>query len=73
MNARHARMGCTPLFVLLADEAQAMEMWAFLLEHGADPNIRHPEDRLTAEEGLRRHGQIDRADVLHHEACCGPH
>ncbi len=67
VNARHGRIGCTPLFELPADEAQAMEMAAFLLEHGADPNIRDPEDGLTVEQRLRRHGLIELADFLRDE------
>jgi hypothetical protein len=67
VNSRHGRIGCTPLFVLPADEAQAMEMAAFLLAHGADPNIKNPEDGLTAEQGLRRHGLIELADFLRDE------
>ncbi|WP_338829765.1 ankyrin repeat domain-containing protein [Bradyrhizobium sp. 27S5] len=68
MNARHARSGCTPLFLLPADEDAAMDMAAFLLDHGADPSIKGAEDGLTAEESLRRHGLIDLADFLHEEA-----
>ena len=68
VNARHARSGCTPLFLLPADEDGATEMAAFLLDHGADPNIRDLEDGITAEESLRRRGLIDLADFLHDEA-----
>jgi hypothetical protein len=64
VNARHTRRGCTPLFALPADEAQAMNMAAFLLDHGADPKIKDPEDGLTVEESLRRHGLIELADFL---------
>ncbi|MBC9882915.1 ankyrin repeat domain-containing protein [Bradyrhizobium sp. INPA01-394B] len=64
VNAGHTRMGCTPLFFLPADEAQAMEMAAFLLDHGADPSIRASTDGLTAEENLRKHGLIELADFL---------
>jgi hypothetical protein len=59
-------MGCTPLFVLPADEEQAMEMATFLLDHGVDPNITDP-DGLTAEQGLRRHELIELADFLHEQ------
>jgi ankyrin repeat protein len=38
-------------------------MAAFLLSHGADPNIRDT-DGMTAEEGLRRNGLVDIADFL---------
>ncbi|QPF90489.1 ankyrin repeat domain-containing protein [Bradyrhizobium commune] len=65
VNVRHDRMGCTPLFVLPANDEDAMEMATFLLDHGADPNIRDSMDGLTAEEGLRKHGLIELADFLH--------
>jgi ankyrin repeat protein len=67
VNARHARFGCTPLFVLPADEDAAMDMAAFLLDHSADPSIKNPDDGLTAEESLRRHGLIALADFLRDE------
>jgi uncharacterized protein len=67
VNARHFRFGWTPLFVLPADEDAALDMAAFLLDHGADPNIRDPENDLTAEQGLRCHGLIERADFLRDE------
>jgi ankyrin repeat protein len=67
VNARHFRFGCTPLFVLPADEDDAIEMAAFLLAHGADPNIRG-EDGMTAEQGLRQHGWIDLANFLRDES-----
>jgi len=63
VNARHSKFGCTPLFVLPADEDEAIEMAAFLLAHGADPNITDP-DGMTAEQGLRQHGLIELADLL---------
>ncbi len=64
VNAVDPRTGCTPLFVLPANEEDAMEMATFLLDHGADPNIRDSADGLTAEEGLRKHGLIELADFL---------
>jgi ankyrin repeat protein len=64
VNVRHDRLGCTPLFVLPANKEDAMEMATFLLDHGADPNIRDSTDGLTAEEGLRKHGLIELADFL---------
>src|SRR5260221_252688 len=67
VNARHGRIGCTPLFELPADEAPAIEIAAFLLGHGAAPNIRDPEDGLTVEQRLRRHGLIELADFLRDE------
>jgi hypothetical protein len=63
VNARHFKFGGTPLFVLPADENEAIEMASFLLAHGADPNITDP-DGMTAEQGLRQHGLIELADVL---------
>jgi hypothetical protein len=42
-------------------------MAALLLDHGADPRIKDPEDGLTAEESLRRHGRIELADFLRAE------
>jgi hypothetical protein len=56
-----------PLFVLPADEDAAMDMAAFLPDHGADPRIKDPEDGLTAEERMRRHGLIALADFLRDE------
>jgi len=64
VNAHHFRFGWTPLFVLPADEDAAMDMAAFLLDHGADPNIKDPEDGLTVEQSLRRHCLIELADFL---------
>jgi ankyrin repeat protein len=64
VNARHHRMGYTPLFVLPVDEEHAKDMAAFLLDHGADPSIRDSTDGLTAEESLRTHGLIKLADFL---------
>jgi uncharacterized protein len=63
----NARDGWTPLFVLPSGEDAAMDMAAFLLAHGADPNIKNPADSLTAEQGLRKHGLIDLADFLRDE------
>jgi ankyrin repeat protein len=42
-------------------------MAAFLLAHGADPNIRG-EDGMTVEQGLRQHGWIDLANFLRDES-----
>jgi hypothetical protein len=44
-----------------------MDMAAFLLSHGADPNVKDPKDGLTTEQGLRRHGLIELADFLRDE------
>lgn len=64
VNLRPDRMGFTPLFALPADDEEAMEMATFLLDHGADPNIRQSTNGLTAEEDLRKHGRIEIADFL---------
>ncbi|WP_421999227.1 ankyrin repeat domain-containing protein [Reyranella sp.] len=63
VNARH-RMGYTPLFALPPNEDDAMEMAAFLLDRGADPEIRDAAGGLTAEEGFRKRGMIELADFL---------
>ncbi|WP_187829933.1 ankyrin repeat domain-containing protein [Siccirubricoccus phaeus] len=63
VNVRHAEMGCTPLFVLPADEDEALKMAAFLFYYGADPNI--PDFAgVTPEEAWRRNGFIALADFL---------
>jgi hypothetical protein len=67
VNARHARVGVTPLFVLPENDNVAMDVAAFLLAHGADPNIANG-DGLTAENTLRREGREELADFLHNEA-----
>jgi uncharacterized protein len=61
VNARP--MGWTPLFFLPEDEDQAMDMASFLLDHGADPNLKSPEG-MTVEQGLRQNGLIELADSL---------
>jgi ankyrin repeat protein len=66
-NARHFRFGWTPLFVLPVDQDAAMDMAAFLLDHGTDPDIRDPENGLTVEQVLRRDGLIELADFLRDE------
>ena len=63
VNVRHVQSGCTPLFWLPEDEEAALDMAEFLLEHGADPNIRDAEG-LTAEDRLRRRGWIEVAEFL---------
>ena len=69
VNARHHRMGAPPLFMLPTQhEEDAIEMAAFLLAHGADPNIRDSTNGLTAEEAWRKHGLIELAEFLHGRA-----
>lgn len=70
VNARHFRFGFTPLFVLPADEDDAIEMAAFLLAHGADPKITNREG-MTAEQALRQHGLIEVADFPATKALSG--
>jgi ankyrin repeat protein len=63
VNQLHPRLRCTPLFTLPDDEDQAADMAAFLLEHGADPQVRNPEG-LTPEQAARRRGLTDAADLM---------
>jgi ankyrin repeat protein len=65
VNARP--MGWTPLFFLPEDEEQAMDMASFLLDHGADPNLKSPEG-MTVEQCLRQNGLIELADFLRDES-----
>lgn len=67
VNVRHYQSGCTPLFWLPEDEEQAMDMAAFLLGHGADPDIRDSEG-VTADERLRRNGLVELAEFLREES-----
>lgn len=53
-NLRHLRLGTTPLFWLPQDEADALQMARFLLNHGADPAARNPEGRTAAEQARLR-------------------
>jgi len=66
VNARHFRAGVTPLFCLPGSDDEAMDMAAFLLAHGADPDIRNG-DGVTAEQMFRQHGREELADFLHDE------
>jgi len=63
VNSRHPRSGSTPLFMLPEDEDEALEMAAFLLEHGADPGIANNAG-LTAIESVRARGLLDAAELL---------
>jgi ankyrin repeat protein len=67
VNLRHSQSGCTPLFWLPDDEEQAMDMAAFLLGRGADPDSRDTEG-MTAEERLRRRGLVELAEFLREES-----
>jgi hypothetical protein len=42
---------------------QAMDMASFLIDHGADPNLKSPE-AMKVEKGLRQNGLIELADSL---------
>lgn len=56
VNLRHHRMGCPPLFVLPADETDAIEMAGFLPDLGK-PCVRAPCERgsimIVASDGYR--------------------
>ena len=62
-NARHFRLGFTPLFCLPEADSEALDMAAFLLAQGADPGMRN-EDGLTAEQVFRKQGREEVADFL---------
>lgn len=68
VNVRRGTTGWTPLFTLPPDEADAMELAAFLLDRGADPIIRDSVDGLTAEEAWRRNGFVELADFLREQS-----
>jgi hypothetical protein len=63
VNSRHPRSGSTPLFMLPNAEDPALEMAAFLLEHGADPNIANDAGQ-TAIEAARARGLLDAAELM---------
>ena len=63
VNAPHLRLGSTPLFWLPEDEAAAVQMARFLLNHGADASARNREGR-TAVEQARLRGRDELARVL---------
>jgi ankyrin repeat protein len=62
-NLPHFRRGSTPLFWLPEDEAAAMDMARFLLNHGADASARNQEGRTAGEQAHLR-GQDALAQVL---------
>ena len=53
-NLPHFREGFTPLFSLPADEAAALEMARFLIEHGADPTFRDKDGDTPADSARKR-------------------
>jgi ankyrin repeat protein len=71
VNLRHPTMGCTPLFVLTGAGDEAIEMAEFLLDHGADPNIRD-SNGVTAEQCWRKNGFIELADLLKEQGARRP-
>ena len=62
-NLPHLREGFTPLFSLPADEAAALEMARFLLQHGADPRFRD-KDGDTPADAARKRGFTSVAALL---------
>jgi len=62
-NSPHFRHGSTPLFWLPEDEASAVQMARFLLNHGADVSARNQEGRTAAEQARLR-GKNELARVL---------
>jgi hypothetical protein len=62
-NLAHFRSGLTPLFTLPADDAAALEMSQFLLEHGAEPAFRG-KDGKTPEQAARERGLARTAALL---------
>jgi ankyrin repeat protein len=64
-NLRHFRSGSTPLFWLPEDEAGAVQMARFLMNHGADASARNQEGRTAGEQAHLR-GQDTLARLLAH-------
>ncbi|MBL8704564.1 MAG: hypothetical protein JNM30_06970 [Rhodospirillales bacterium] len=62
-NAPDPRYGIRPLFCLPDDEAQAADMAALLLAHGADPRLTSKEGE-TAEQVARKRGLDEAAELL---------
>jgi len=62
-NAPDPKYGIRPLFCLPDDEAQAADMAALLLAHGADPIIKSNEGQ-TAGQVARKRGLDEAADLL---------
>ena len=67
VNFRHPRHLFTPLFVVPPDEQDAVDMAAFLLACGADPQMKNASGE-SVEESYRRRGLFDLVDLLHAEA-----
>jgi uncharacterized protein len=62
-NLPHFRSGLTPLFWLPDNEADALEMARFLLDHGADPRFRG-KDGDTPVDAMRKRGFASVAELL---------
>jgi ankyrin repeat protein len=71
VNERRAKSGYTPLFMLPEDEDDALEMAAFLLEHGANPALTSRAG-TSAIETARARGLLDAAELMQ-EASATPH
>jgi uncharacterized protein len=54
VDLKHFRTGLTPLFVLPLDDAAALEMANFLLDHGANLSIRNNAGDTPAEDARKR-------------------
>lgn len=66
-NARRAASGVTPLFMLPDDEDDAVEMTAFLLEHGANPALANAAG-VTAIAAARARGLLDAVELMDERA-----
>ncbi len=63
----HARSRRTPLFLLPDDEDDALDMAAFLLDHGANPTI-VDADGISPIDAARARGLLDAADLMEERA-----
>jgi ankyrin repeat protein len=70
-NLVHFRTGQTPLFFLPNEQASALEMAKFLVEHGADSRFVDKEGDTPA-DAARKRGFNEVAQFLTHEAPRGP-
>ena len=62
-NLAHFRSGMTPLFTLPQEEAAALDMARFLLDHGADPSLRS-KTGITPADAARKRGFESLAELL---------
>jgi hypothetical protein len=63
VDSVHPQSGMTPLFALPNDEAAALDMARFLLEHGGDASIRNASGD-TAADAARKRGFSDVSELL---------